>query len=164
MNIESIFSDIVKTINPSTRFIFGNWIEISNNLALLELDKSNDGLKYPIIVMHNDFDEVDEDKVTCTNIEPTFYIITEAINDETSAVRLSTTYANVIYPLWDKFKFALFDSNLLVWDNENNLETEKYLPCTRKNLYYLTNETKEQNKLNDIVDAMSIKLTIKIRK
>jgi hypothetical protein len=163
MNLELIFRTIFSTI-PNVRFMFGDWTEISNNLSLLDLDKANDGLKYPLIVMHNDFEENDENTVTCTKIEPTFYLITESISDETSSVRLSSTYTDVIYPLYDKFKRALFDSNLIIFDTDSNLETYTHIKAIRKNLYYLSNENKTQNKLNDIVDAMSVKITLKIRK
>lgn len=163
MNLELIFSTIFSTI-PNVRFMFGDWTEISKNLSLLDLDKANDGLKYPLIVMHNDFEENDESIVTCTKIEPTFYLITESIAEETSSVRLSSTYTDVIYPLYDKFKRALFDSNLLIFDTDSNLETYTHIKAIRKNLYYLSNENKTQNKLNDIVDAMSVKITLKIRK
>lgn len=159
-----IIQSIVERISPEPRFMFGNWVEISNNLSLLDNDKDNDGTKYPLIVMNNDFEEKQGEEIgVYSQFEANFYLITEANADDDSTTRLSTTYTDVLYPLKDKFIKVLFQSPLLVWDLEF-LPNEKVLPCTIKNLYYLSNENKQQNKLNDIVDAMSIKINLKIRR
>jgi len=144
-------------------FAFGYWPEISNGLLRMGVDKSLDGLKYPLIVMHS---SIIEHRGTAqrylAEIDCKFVLIAETKPNYSTLDRIANIYEPVLYPLYASFLDALSSSHLLDLSQKDNLGQIKH---DKQDLFYMGSELKNQNQLSDIVDAIELTFkNLKIRK
>lgn len=159
--IYSIFEDLVDNMTSNPSFSFGYWPEIHQELLLKGKNKANDGTKYPLIVMHSDFEEKrGEQNYILAEINPKFYLITESKQNYTTAQRITLVYNTVLYPLYEEFMTALKSSGDLI--SGTGLRDFEH---TKKDLFYLGSLNANQNKISDVVDAIELSFkSLKIRK
>jgi hypothetical protein len=160
MNItKEIFENIVDSLtinqysNTATKvnYKFGYWPVIAQELQSEGRSKSMAGMRYPLIMLNADFDEqvIDYRKV---RINPTFYIITQTRANYSIDQRLELVYKPVLYKIYKSFITAIRKSKKFwLFGHE--------FPHTRKDLFYLQNLAADQNKINDIIDAIELKFT-----
>lgn len=159
--IYTIFEDLVDNMTSNPSFSFGYWPEIHQELLLKGKNKSNDGTKYPLIVMHSDFEEKrGSQNYILAEINPKFYLIAESKQNYTTAQRISLVYETVLYPLYEEFMEALQSSKSLV-----SGAGPRDFEHTKRDLFYIGSLAANQNKISDVVDAIELSFgNLKIRK
>jgi hypothetical protein len=134
----------------SINYKFGYWPIVAQELQNEAKSKTLDGQRYPLIFLNADFEEqiIDYRKI---RINPTFYILTMTHMNYTIQQRLDNVYKPILYQIYCDFMTAIHESKKF-WI------FEKEIPHTRKDLFYLQNLSAAQNQVNDIVDAVELKI------
>jgi hypothetical protein len=147
--------DVVTAISSEARpvyYLFGNWVELCNELISKGQSKTTELQRYPLVLLHNDYSEtIDEitNKVTVDNAK--IYLICQSEPNYSTQQRWESIYKLVLEPIYEDYiermKFGSAFHKVL-----NKLEHE------RKDLYrlYVGDKT---NRLPDHLDA--IELTFK---
>jgi hypothetical protein len=153
-----VISDLVEKNTLLPRFLCANKIEFSREFAALDLDKENDGIKYPAILMDSNFDE---DKGNETGILSTFttsfYFCAESTQEALPLERLENVFNVTLYPLELEFLKTLFRSTRFVFDADINMQKLNFIKRKVTNLY------DAENINNDVIDVLKIKLELKLR-
>lgn len=151
-NLYSIFETIVTGMDSAPAFSFGYWPEVRQDLMLKGRDKTNDGTKYPLIVMGTDFEEK-RGYTYLAEINPKFYLIAESKQNYSTPERIDNVYVPMLYPLYEEFIEALKGSSRVHPGNGG-----KEFIHTKRDLFYMgfAKEGANQNQLNDILDAVEL--------
>jgi hypothetical protein len=162
---KDIIKSVVETISPSIRFVFEDWNGFLRDNTLISFNKLKDGTKYPMILMHSDVGtESRGQEIGIDNkFTAEFYIITNSKLEYNTEKRIDDVFKPIIYPIFDKLIFALFDSISLDW-NDEPLAFETFLPCETENIYKGQITNKQTNQVAEIIDAMKVTITLKLRK
>lgn len=152
-----IIKESIQAMPTNPRFYAGNWEEVCNDNKLLAYDKTKDSQRYPLIVLSPIFTEKrgEELGIAC-EVDVTIYIITETNKNYTVEQRIENVYKPIIVPLYNEMIYTMFRKGKIKFD-EVPMSHSNYVKCETENLYY------EENKLNDIVDALKININLKIK-
>ena len=165
MKISSnIIKEIVEGMSSAPTWEFGDWVEISNDIVQGAYSEKTTS-PYPMIIMHSNYSEQRSQSMGVdSEFTTTFYLVAESQQGYSTQDRIDNVFEPVLFPLHDEFLTALYKSPLLSFDMEQCPRGALSMERTTQNLYFLTNEGTDQNKINDVVDALSIELTIKVRR
>jgi hypothetical protein len=154
-----IIKEVVNQMDNPPRFIAEGWDESSSLLSYLEFDHENDGKKYPLLILDPYFEEeCGIESASESSFNAIFYFITETQSEYTTEQRIDNVYTPILYPLLVDFIYTAFRSGKFVFDKNPVMSNEIRLEHKKEHLWYAP------NRLNDIVDALKINLTLKIRK
>lgn len=149
---------LIVTKNNLPRFFVGNNIEFTEEFSLLDENKSNDGTKYPCILMDSQFvEEKGKEKGVLSIFKGTFYFVYPSKLEYTKEQRIANIYNIYIYPMEQNFLKALFRSTNFVFDDDININKLDYITRTSEEI------DKAKNKLNDVIDVLKIELELKLR-
>jgi hypothetical protein len=152
MIVRDIFEEIVSKVaydekESKIKFFFEFWPSISERILAQGSSKTL-GKQYPLVMLHADIDE-NHDKPHVTEINPTFYIITDCSMNDSISDQIERKYKPILYPIYDNFLTQIRQSQLLF--QTQLLEHEK------KDLFYINVLSADQNKINDVVCAIEVK-------
>jgi hypothetical protein len=148
---------VISTVTRPVYFHFDNWDGLCLSLAEKKKSPTYQNLRYPLVLMHNDYKEKRDDKVTQATVTGLkLYIICQSsitgltINPETYTTqqRYDSIYQLVLNPIYDDL--------LLQMKKSNNFEKEfMRIPHEKKDLFKLWVGDK-MNRLPDNLDAIEI--------
>lgn len=152
-NVFKIIKDVCDTIPSNPLVICGGWEEVSRDLTLMGLNKTKDGTKYPCIIINsNTTFKSGTDKSSNIVLDKfQIYIVCQAKMNEGFLDSQELRYNATIYPLADEMFEAFDRSNLIDVTVEKDMKGLNY---EAKQYPFIKTEAKDQNQLNDIVDAM----------
>lgn len=138
-------------------FYFGYWKEIASTL----MAKKQTAYSLPAIILHADYKSEDgETYLHKSDIRPTIYIVVETNPKWSSSDRIAQNYEGKLRPLYNLLISEVKRSHSFdLWSSG-----KEQMKHTYTELLYMGTEGKEQNKLNDFIDAIEIKFDgLKIR-
>lgn len=143
--IESIVGEF--QVNNEPYFRWGQWVEISNILS--GLGKHNDyaGTKFPLVYLPFVWEEDKQDNLVFNTIDFDLYLITSTQKNYKSSERLTNSFKNTLVPYYNSLITEMLDNKWFYNTDRIINHTVKYLP-------YLGHEEENQNKLNQVVDAI----------
>ena len=153
-NISEIFEDIVKEVskklNYNVSFEFGDWLEVAKELTEKKDTQTFMDIAYPCIFIHSDIKEKIDKYNSFNELDNLeVYILTDKTTNElTTKQRLKEVY-NKLYDIEAAFINEIERSKNISWYNHNYEGANKY---------FLRVESKDQNQLNDVVDAIFLEL------
>ena len=150
----NILRSVLETIPSKPLVKIGYWKEVSSDLALMGLDKDNDGKKFPLIIVNiNATYEAGSTLQIESFKNIKFYLIEESDQLTGTIERLSATFESTLFPLRDEMlKFMKRSGKFNMMQKNNLLQFER----TEQLIPYINGESKDQNKLNEIVDCIEI--------
>lgn len=138
-------------------FYVGDWKEICVSLNLKSKLKQSG--KYPFVVLSKRYTPIYQQPYIVEGIE--LYIVTQTKQNITTQQRDETVYTETLYPLYESIIGEIEGHRSVITSTSDYLGR---LVHDVQNLYYFSTEGAEQNKLNDIVDAIQVKTNLKIRR
>jgi hypothetical protein len=137
-------------------FMIGYWTEIANELAEKGKSLFSQNQKFPLIVVNdldlkNRYDLHNDGELTID-----FYIICESKATLTYEDRLDVTFKNTLNPIAEALIEAIKKSNYFSFGGKGKLGE---LSNEVQNLPYMGSKDKSQNQINDVVDALLLKVT-----
>ena len=159
IEVKDMFYNIVQAIRAKPgytaipqlpNFYYGYWPEVANILAI----KSQNSYAFPAIILHANIpDKAGADYRYSKEISPSIYIVSQTKPTYSGIDRIENIYKPILYPIYERLIQEVKNSkyfNLI----ENGREI---VPHNVSDLLYLNSEAKNQNKLNDFVDAIEVK-------
>ncbi len=153
MNPILLVEEVVGKMDSEPRFIAADWSEVASELSTLMYDKTQDGTKYPLIVMSPIFTETRGG--TYSEFTTSFYFITATNKNYTTKQRLELVFDDILEPLFAEFLYTMFREGVFTFDKNPVQNNEVRIDHTREYLFLPPNE------LNDIIDCLKINLTLK---
>lgn len=135
----------------------GYWNDVVNQLSVMGYDKTKDGEKYPLIIINTNSKQTNGDSLvnSCVFDEIRIYIACEAVIGESFEDKMLNRYKSILYPIYDSLMNAFFLNRNVNISSNNSYK----LSTDTVTLYpFLNNVDSSQNKINDIVDALEIKI------
>ena len=150
---------IVESITPTVGFLYADWEEVRYNLISKGRLKAYDGTKYPLIVMQplGVKQSIDANSYEGADFKATFYLIAESKQNYTYEERDIEIYTNVLYPLWNEFVKQTIKSNVISYEQGDDLTKFEY---EIEHLYFKSSEKIGQNQIKDVVDAVRIDINL----
>lgn len=165
------FTEIVSKMPSSPRFYSDNWQGVANTMSSLGLNHDNDGTHYPLIVLDTNYSSEEGGNVGLDNMfNAKFYFINRTQSNYNTVDRENLSYKANLYPLMNEFLFYCLRSAKIVFDSEpfakGHIDSlgnyNVFMQKTVEKLPYLKGKDSKQNKLNAIVDALAVEITIKL--
>jgi hypothetical protein len=155
----NITGEILATLK-APYLLLGYWTEIANEISQFGKSKTLSNQKFPLVAF-NGIDITKESKSHYDGLLPlTFYIIAESEPNLTTENRFDTTFKEVLNPIYN----ALIEAVEKSYYFEANNKSLGY-KIEINNLPYLGSLGKNQNQINEVVDAIEVKITgLNIRK
>ena len=158
--LPDVIEDIVNTMSKDIEvyYRFGHWIEIANILQELGQHRNYENTKFPLfyIPVGHKTNILD---ATLNEVTFSLYIISGSEIKYSSKERLDHIMKTVLMPIYNLWKIKLIDN---VW-----FRTKNYIeiPHDEEKLYYLGAKDSNQNRLNQVCDAIYLNYNnIKINK
>lgn len=154
----SIIETVIGQMQSQPRFIADSWENVVNANKGNAYDKTKDGTRYPLIVCNPMFEERRGIEIGVkSEITTDFYIVAETKKEWTPKERIDNVYTPILSPLFDEMIYTMYRSGKIEFNEINPIAKQRFINCTTENLYYAPNN------LNDIVDALKVNITLKIR-
>jgi len=162
LNLSGTSFDIAKTGTYLTEsglcsqlkpyFTIGNWKEVAADLLLKGSSKILDNQRYPFILLHSEMTFREKSLRYSGMVNPKIYILTQSDPNLSTLDRLNGVYTNVLYPLCDRFLYAMKNSRYFE-TVKNEFQDFNY---NKSELFYYNSLKANQNKLNDFVDGIEL--------
>jgi hypothetical protein len=148
-----LFEEIVAQFTLTCHYQFGYWPEIASNLKDLGRDQTLAAARYPFIMVSAGYVEnKDIDNLNAiSESDLSVYIVDRCPKGLSTLERETQIYDAILYPLKDELFERLKNSPYILTDFGR-------IEHTCQNMYYLQNMEKNQNQLDDFVDAIEIKI------
>jgi hypothetical protein len=149
--------ELVKTHYSTLNFAYGYWNNVSNEMVtngrsskLTEFDK------YPLVFVHADFKEnKDTDLDIFAEIDPKVYILARTKPEYRFMDRYTNVFVAMLYPIYVSILTHMKSSDYFKLDSTKN-SVYPLIPHVKKDLYFIGSLDKNQNVLNEYVDAIEL--------
>jgi hypothetical protein len=147
----------ISTVASPVYFLFGNWVELCQDLKDKSESKTYQNLRYPLVFLHNDYQETINDFETKAIVnEAKIYIICQSYiagsstkpENYTTQQRLDSIYKLILEPIYEDF-LAYMKLGAIFVKEMNKIKHK------RKDLYRLYVGDK-MNRLPDSLDAIEL--------
>ena len=149
---------IVDTMAGTPLFLTGTIQSIANEISVRGYDKTKDGTTYPCVLLSSESQENrNPSDVSSIEVDVLMYFVVETDPNRSDLECLEHSFVERIEPFMSEFFTKLQYSNSFVFDNNARFETIDNIPMQT---ITLTKKTF----FNDVVDALQVNITLKIRK
>jgi hypothetical protein len=161
ITIYKVFYNVVELMKLSYKdfalnFFYGYWPNVANEMVsngraskLYEFDK------YPLIFLHADMKEDKDSSFDIyAEIDPKLYIIARTHKEYKFMQRYDEVFVKVLFKIYDILLNTMKTSGFFKLDSAKS--TYPLMPHTKKDLYFIGSLEKDQNVLNEYVDAIEL--------
>lgn len=135
-------------------YLFEKWKGAANDLTYKEISNTYRLKKFPLIFMLLDIDEIRNEVYFETRFK--LFFITESKQDANADWRYNNIFKPVLIPLYNSFVNELILHKNLIIDTN-------YPKHTYVERYFLGIVDKQQNRVNQIVEAIETDFTLKVK-
>ncbi len=161
MVFEPYIEDVVDQLNVT--YIYGDFEETREKIMKVSLNKQKDGTRYPLILLQSDNNEQRKgvNPHIATDVTVRMFFITKSKIEYSTKQRDTEVYGKVLYPLMGRFFEALEENRYFLF-NQTDLNEMQHTVTHR---YYKRSDKEgtQQNKIKDIVEAIELVITLKIK-
>lgn len=153
-------SDFTKWKAAKPYFIYEKWMGVSNEILLNHITNKYTKQNYPLIFLLLDIYEKRESNISniLTEAEIRIFFINNTLSDVNSKYRLENNIKINLIPIYENFLNELKSNTYIIKNPFQNIEH------TYVERFFLGNETKNQNKINDYVDCIECNFKLNFRK
>ena len=154
-NLKTVMDTINTSIQSSTitsYFRPGYWKEIAQVLNELSSHEDYAGTKFPMICLSEFYKLNKTDAQTTNSVDFTLFLLTDSETNYSSQQRDNISFDGILLPVYNALITGILDNKWFRNENREIIHSFEKLP-------YMGSEGVNQNKLNEVVDAIQLDFT-----